>query len=188
MQKTALATLIVAASSLWLTACLDSSSSSSDKTVTPPGETAPATRVLVKPYLQNPTDDAISVIWFTDTQVPGELVVEGVGRFASTPELAEALGYGDSEIAYIHGEKNMGDIHAEVADGQAPALPYRHLVRVEGLSAATRYDYEVRQPGSETAMTAQFTTAPAIGERASVRFLAMSDMETEPESTGKTVA
>src|SRR5690606_9829635 len=129
-----------------------------------------------------------SVIWFTDTEVPGELVVDGVGSFASEPELVEALGYGESEVAYIHGDKNFGGIHADVTEGQAPALPYRHLVRVEGLSAATTYDYQVRQAGSDTLMEARFTTTPAMGERASIRFLAMSDMETEPESTEKSVA
>ncbi|WP_226944752.1 FN3 domain-containing metallophosphoesterase family protein [Pseudomonas sp. FME51] len=188
MKKTALASLIVAASTLWLAGCLDGSSSSNNNAAPAPGETAPDTRVLVLPYLQNPTDTAISVIWFTDTDVAGELVVDGVGSFTSEPELVEALGYGDSEVEYIHGERNFGGIHADVAAGQAPALPYRHLVRVEGLSAATTYEYQVRQPGSETLMEAQFTTAPAVGERASIRFLAMSDMETEPESTEKTVA
>lgn len=193
MKKTYLATLIVAASGIVLTACLDGSSSSSSNTTpappAPPQESFADTRVLVAPYLQNPSESAMTVIWFTDTDVPGEVVVEGVGSFPSTPEQALVLDYGDSELAYIHGERNFGGIHAEVEEGAAPPLAYRHLVRIEGLEPGTSYPYEVIQPGSDgSTMTATLKTAPASNERATVRFLAMSDMETEPESTDKPVA
>lgn len=191
MKKTYLATLIIAASGTLLTACLDSGSSSSSRNDTPPPaqEVHADTRVLVAPYLQNPTASDISIIWFTDTDVPGEVAVEGVGSFASQPEQAVTLDYGDSEVAYIHGESNFGAIHAGLEAGTAPPVAYRHLVRINGLAAGTSYLYEVRQPGSGAdAMAASFRTAPASNERASVRFLAMSDMETEPESTDKPVA
>ena len=187
MKKTYLATLILVASATCLSACLDSSSSR-DSSVSPPVESAPPTRVLVSPYLQSPTATSISITWFTDTAVAGEVVVDGVGSFPSEPEQAMALDYGDSEVAYIHSENNLGRIHAEVPPGQAPALAYRHRVRIEGLEPATEYQYQVKQPGSEAVMEAHFSTAPITGERATVRFLAMSDMETEPESTQKPVA
>tara|TARA_R110000868_G_scaffold42938_7_gene144882 strand:+ start:11054 stop:12748 length:1695 start_codon:yes stop_codon:yes gene_type:complete len=171
-----------------LTGCLNGSSSSSD---TPSPETqepvAESSQFRVLPYLQHPTESAISVIWFTDKAVPGVLEVEGVGSFTSDPVLAENLTYGDSEVAYIHGESNFSGIHADVVAGEAPVLPYRHHVRVEDLQAETQYDYVVKQAGND-AVAASLSTAPVRGARANVRFLAMSDMETEPESTRKTVA
>lgn len=172
-----------------LSGCLGGSSSDSSDTPPPPTEepVAESSEFRVLPYLQHPTESAISVVWFTDKDVPGVLEVDGVGTFTSEPVLAENLTYGGSEIAYIHGEKNFGAIHADVAEGEAPVLPYRHHVRVEELKPATDYQYVVKQAGNE-ALTATLSTAPAPGARASVRFLAMSDMETEPESTEKTVA
>ncbi|WP_150301954.1 FN3 domain-containing metallophosphoesterase family protein [Pseudomonas profundi] len=176
----------------FLVGCLDSSSSSS--TTAPPAADGsvgnPATetsRFRVQPYLQHPTESAISVVWFTDSEVPGELKVEGVGTFISEPVLAENLGYGEVEVAYIHGETNFSATHADVPADAAPALPYRHHVRVEGLQPGTEYAYSVSQPGNDV-LSATLATAPAPGARANVRFLAMSDMETEPESTNKTVA
>lgn len=190
MKKTYLATLIAVSSVVLLTACLDggSSSSRSDSSPAGPEESFADTRVLVAPYLQHPTESAISILWFTDTDVPGEVIVDGVGSFASLPEQALTLDYGDSEVAYIHGEKNFGGIHARLEAGETPPLAYRHRVRIEGLESGTTYAYEVKQSGNETAMAASFRTAPAPGTPATVRFLAMSDMETEPESTDKPVA
>lgn len=147
----------------------------------------PATKYRVLPYLQNPSYDAMTIRWLTDTNVPGTLVVEGVGAFESQPELAQHLVYAESEVAYIHGDKNKGEIHSDTPAGQAPVTPYMHEVRVTGLQANTQYQYKVEQPGTEQAFSAHFKTAPAQGARASLRFVVMSDMETEPESTAKTV-
>tara|TARA_R110000822_G_scaffold8772_10_gene34662 strand:- start:10684 stop:12390 length:1707 start_codon:yes stop_codon:yes gene_type:complete len=175
-----------------LSGCFNGSSSSSDAPATPAPPTteepvAESSQFRVLPYLQHPTDSAISVVWFTDKDVPGMLEVEGVGSFTSEPVLAENLSYGESEVAYIHSESNFGAIHADVAAGEAPVLPYRHHVRVEDLQPGTEYNYVVKQAGNEP-MAAVMSTAPASGARANIRFLAMSDMETEPESTNKTVA
>ena len=189
MKHNSLAVTLTAVSlSALLTACGGSSSNSSTlPDTTPPTQEVAATAFRVLPYLQNPTDSAITVVWFTDTDVPGELQIDGVGTYTSTPEQAVALTYGDSEVAYIHGDRNFGETHADVAAGEAPALPYKHAIRVDGLMAATAYAYTVRQPGAESSFSAQFTTAPATGQRTAVRFVAMSDMETEPESTNKAV-
>ena len=39
----------------------------------------------VNPYLQNPAQDAMTVTWFTQTNTPGSLSVEGLGPIASRP-------------------------------------------------------------------------------------------------------
>ncbi|WP_017446694.1 metallophosphoesterase family protein [Gayadomonas joobiniege] len=141
---------------------------------------------IVLPYLQNPSQEQISIIWFSDTPEVASVEVAGVGTFQSQAQQADALSYGDSEIAYIHGDKNYGNIHSEVADGQAPTMAYKHYVRVYGLSPNTQYTYRVKQVGADE-FSATFKTAPSKNSRESIRFIAMSDMETEPESTQKTV-
>ncbi|MBY6034789.1 metallophosphoesterase [Marinobacter daepoensis] len=170
-----------------LTGCFGGSSSSSD---TPPEKPAIPTeadsRYHVLPYIQNPSSTEMTVTWFSDSSAAGSVTIEGIGEFTSKPELAEALSYGSSEIEYIHGENNFSDIHSEVAEGEAPAPSYKHSVRINKLTPNTAYEYSVKQPGADT-FTSTLTTAPMTGSRQAVRFIAMSDMETEPESTQKTV-
>lgn len=140
----------------------------------------------IKPYLQNPSSDAMTIMWFSESEKSGELFVEGVGRFKSVPVQAEDLNYADSEISYIHDpNKNQGAIHQGVEQSQAPALPYLHRIRVTGLKANQNYVYQVNQAGNIFEST--FKTAPVLGEQAAVKFVVMSDMETEPESTNKVV-
>jgi len=187
MKRHYFTTLAAVSVALLLSAC-GSDSSSRRPDTTPPVEPAPATAFRVLPYVQRPTTEGITVIWFTDTNVPGELQVSGHGSYPSEPVLAERLTYGASEVAYLHGDTNYGGAHAGLEDGEAPVLPYRHSVRVEGLVAATTYDYTVVQPGAAQTFSSTFSTAPDTGARTPVRFVVMSDMETEPESTRKSVA
>lgn len=140
----------------------------------------------VKPYLQNPSHDAMTVIWFSGSENPGELTVEGIGIFKSKPTQAVDLSYSQSEVNYIHDStKNIGEIHKNVIKGQAPKLPYRHLIRVTGLDANKTYQYKVSQAGN--LFEAAFKTAPKVGDRTAVKFVVMSDMEAEPESTSRKV-
>ncbi|MEQ3636152.1 MAG: metallophosphoesterase [Thalassolituus sp.] len=185
MSATSMPVWAVLCASLVFSACGggSSSSDSSNPLSSPAGQDLAQFRVL--PYVQNPSDDAITIIWFTEEDLTGELVVRNVGTFASEPVLASALTYGQVEVDYIHSENNLGAIHAGVEAAQAPSLPYKHVVRVDGLEPSTTYQYSV--PVADQEFVAEFTTAPAAGARQAVRFLAMSDMETEPESTGKTV-
>ena len=184
---------IMAVSVFTLAGCLDGSGSSgSDATtsnpeVAPPLVEAQATRFRVLPYLQNPSATGTTITWFTDTDVPGSVEVEGIGSFDSQPILAEHLSYGASEVDYIHSDTNYGNIHSDVAADMPPTLVYKHSVRLNKLTPATAYPYAVIQPGAGAEFTSEFKTASTTGSRAPVRFIAMSDMETEPESTQKTV-
>ncbi|WP_281288130.1 metallophosphoesterase family protein [Marinobacter maritimus] len=140
----------------------------------------------VLPYVQNPTATAMTVSWLSDSAEPGTVSVDGIGSFTSESQLAEALTYGTSEIDYIHGDSNFGETHPDAADGEAPAASYKHSVRITRLAPSTSYSYSVDQPGAD-AFASTFRTAPIQGSRETVRFITMSDMETEPESTQKTV-
>ncbi len=174
-----------------LAGCFDGSDSNSSTNELPTPETdepsaVSESRYYVLPYLQNPSPTAMTVTWFSDSNKPGTLTVDGIGESVSAPEPAEALTYGASEVEYIHGDKNYSGIHSYVADGKSPTVHYKHSVRITKLTPDTNYHYSVEQAGADR-YTAEFSTAPMTGSRKAVRFIAMSDMETEPESTQKTV-
>ncbi len=127
--------------------------------------------LVVGPYLQNPAEAAMTVIWFSDTNSPGSLVVEGPGAsrsLRSAPVLAATLSHHPAEATKLPG-------------GVLPDPPYKHRIRITGLRAGSRYDYTVTQDGTQR--RAWFRTMPS-GD-APIRFTVYADSETEPESTGK---
>jgi len=176
--------IALAVSILSLAGCFEGSESSSSKDEASIPSTVSSFHVL--PYVQNPTATAMTVSWLSDSAEPGTVSVDGIGSFTSESQLAEALTYGTSEIDYIHGDSNFGETHPDAADGEAPAASYKHSVRITRLAPSTSYSYSVDQPGAD-AFASTFRTAPIQGSRETVRFITMSDMETEPESTQKTV-
>jgi hypothetical protein len=129
----------------------------------------------VFPYLQNPDSDAVTIIWFSHGNTPGNFIYGRQGstdevKLTSSPTFADAL-------AYSSWENN------NFFNGNAPAAPYRHRLRLTGLTPATIYNYSVKQ-GSNY-FNATFKTAP--GKNNPIRFIVYSDCETEPESTGNFV-
>ncbi len=121
----------------------------------------------VRPYVQNPARDAITIRWLSDTGEPGMLTVEtadGPRVLPSAPTLARTLAY--------------NPFQAEPG-GPHPGLPWLHSLRVTGLKPGTKYDYQVRQGTQQYA--GSFRTAPGADQ--AIRFIAYSDSETQPEST-----
>ncbi len=126
----------------------------------------------VNPYVQNPAQDAMTITWFSQANVAGTLTVSlpgGAQVFSgsSTPVLASELAYHPNEVPLLPG-------------GIDPGPPYKHSIRVTGLSTGTTYDYTVVQ-GADT-FNSSFRTSPTANS--SVRFIVYGDSETEPESTG----
>ena len=125
------------------------------------------------PYLQNPSPNAITILWFSEEKSSG---LFSYGRqdsetkinITSKPVLAEALTYSTWEDTSYFG-------------GQAPSIPFRHRIRIEHLEPATTYEYTVTQGSS--CFSSSFRTAP--GGDTSIRFIVYADCETEPESKGK---
>jgi hypothetical protein len=99
----------------------------------------------VRPYLQNPASDAMTVRWFSNVNEAGVLSCDG-RTFTSTPVLARDLDYQMTESADMQ--------HAEP--------PFLHSVRITGLEPATSYPYAVEQSGETT--KAVLTTTPQRGE------------------------
>ncbi len=125
------------------------------------------------PYVQNPAPDAITIIWFSEENSSGLLSygIQGSSTTAdihSDPLLAAALAYPEWEDTTFFA-------------GQAPPAPFRHRIRIENLEPAARYEYTVKQ-GTDS-FHSSFRTAP--DKNTPIRFIAYSDSETEPESTGK---
>lgn len=121
----------------------------------------------VRPYVQNPAADAMTIRWFTQSSEPGTVTVtheqfrfNAQSRPVQCPELAH-------------------NPFAEEPGGPHPAIPWRHSVRVSGLQPGTNYHYVVRQ-GTESAES-DFRTAP--NQDSAVRLIVYSDSETEPESS-----
>jgi len=154
MKKTLLSTLILAATSLTTTA-------------------AEQDAFKVSPYLQNPTQTSMTILWVTTEEKAGEIKVSGENysnSVTSEPQLAEGLKYYPTEVEKYF--KNKAD----------SKTPYIHKVKIDGLKAGEEYQYTVEQNGEK--YSAQFTTVP--DKESAVRFVVYSDSETEPESTGKT--
>lgn len=130
----------------------------------------------VYPYLQNPAPDAITILWFSNGDFPGQLSwwKENSGEpilQESDPEEAGDLAYPVWEDTTFFG-------------GMAPPAPFRHRIRLEGLEPGTLYEYLVTQ--GSASFSSSFRTAPSGNEP--VRFIVYSDPETEPESTGNHTA
>ena len=121
----------------------------------------------VTPYLQNPTQDAISILWISPSDQPGTVTLQNQGssqKFPSLPIRATAL------VANPFGEE---------PDGPHPEAPYLHRVRITGLKSGQMYSYSVQQGAASYSDT--FRTAP--DSNTPIRFLVYSDSETEPESS-----
>lgn len=121
----------------------------------------------VRPYIQNPTQDSVSIRWLSESAEPGELTVElptGPRVMRSQPQLASTLAYNPFR---------------EEPGGPHRSIPWLHRLRVDGLQSGTTYRYQVRQ-GTEQ-QVGSFRTVPGIEQ--AIRFAVCSDSETEPEST-----
>ncbi len=121
----------------------------------------------VEPYLQNPTETAITVIWFSDTDSPGTLSLKNGGEYASKPVRADKLAYHEAERA-----ANL--VSTQISE------PWMHRVRLENLEPGREYIYSVLQGGQSRSGTLH--TAPRLEQ--GLRILVFADSEAEPESAG----
>jgi Calcineurin-like phosphoesterase/Purple acid Phosphatase, N-terminal domain/RTX calcium-binding nonapeptide repeat (4 copies) len=129
----------------------------------------------VNPYLQNPSANGISVTWFTTKDVDATLTVTGPGL--SKPLVLQSDATLAPVLAYTTAERNQsiaGITNSWLLDNNN----YKHTIAVNGLQPGTTYNYSVTQ-GSST-FNSTFETAPTATDWSSIRFIAMSDSETEP--------
>ena len=142
----------------------------------PGGDPGPVGAIFrVTPYVQHPSTNAMSVLWLSDKNPTAVIEWWPEGRPAEcqsatvTPRQATELDY----FGYSHSKQYL------------PALvPWQYRHRIEGLQPDSRYAYRVTLTNGETYANA-FRTSPA--EFRPVRFIAYSDSETQPSSTGDRV-
>ncbi len=141
---------------------------------TPAPQSAPNLRIL--PYLQQPSSQSMLITWFTGREETGQIEVTGPGlktpiKLISRPELRPEMAYSEQELA----EDINGLVKGSwLIEGKA----YKHSVPINGLQAATTYNYTLRQ--GDQIITRTFRTAPSATKWSQIRFIAMADSETEP--------
>jgi hypothetical protein len=134
----------------------------------------------VLPYQRNPSTDGMYFTWFTEAPVSGTMTVTGPGLstplvFSTTPSL-------EAVLAYINAERNQNISGLAQGSWLLGDDKYKHTVDVRGLAAGQTYNYTVTQ-GSAT-FNGSFVTAPSRSDWDSIRFIAMSDSETDPAGRG----
>ena len=131
----------------------------------------------VTPYIQNPSKDAVTLIWFSDSAGAGKIELRWTRAdgekqfrtFKSIPTMARALDYHPVEIDTFF------------LTLEPPPQPFHHEMRLTGLTPGTAYRYVVVQDNH----TAGGTFRTQGSEDQEMRFIVYADSETEPESTGK---
>jgi len=125
------------------------------------------------PYLQNPDPQAMTILWFSESKEFGQLSYSEEDSENKITVLSKPVK--DNSLAYSKWEGQT------FFNNKAPALPYKHRIRLSNLQPATTYNYSVTQGKSK--FSAMFKTSP-VGNKP-IRFIVYADSETEPESTGK---
>ena len=135
-----------------------------------------AANFRVNPYLQQPSEDGMYFTWFTEENLPGSLTVTGPGLdepliFDSTPSLETVLDYTAAEQA-----QEITDL--EQGSWLLGEDNYKYTVDVRGLAPNTTYDYSVAV--GDNVFNSTFKTAPTADDWDTIRFVALSDSETQP--------
>jgi len=134
-------------------------------------EPAESAAFRVRPYLQNPAADAMTIRWCSQSSKAGRVTIDG-RTLTSEPALYPAFDY-------------QG---AESFEGRHPAPPHLHSVRVTGLTASTSYPYTVEQDGEVIKAILMTSPQPGeVGKGGAVRLFFYADSETQPESRGSRV-
>ena len=136
----------------------------------------PSEAFRVNPYLQNPTPTSMTLTWFSTEEEAGWLTVRGPGKpgtkVRTIPSAQDTLDYTEAERAEEIDGLEQGSWLREGGN-------YKHSITVQGLRPNSEYRYRVDQ-GDEK-FTAEFRTAPSKKDWDSIRFVALSDSETEPK-------
>ena len=126
----------------------------------------------VTPYLQHPSTNAMTVIWFAKGG-DGEASVISWWQDGGSVQSRTVTGTWAAALT-----NNV----ASGSDSAVHGKQYKYRYRIEGLVPGTTYNYAVMLP-SGVAYTNAFHTAP--GPDSAIRFIYYNDSETEPESDGK---
>jgi hypothetical protein len=131
----------------------------------------------INPYLQNPGADGMYFTWFTTQNQPGTLRIFEPGATTALMSFESAPSF-QSVLAYTNAERNQTIAGLAAGSWLLGDENWKHSVDVRSLQPGTTYRYTVEQGG--TVFESAFRTAPTRSQWSNVRFVAMSDAETEP--------
>lgn len=128
----------------------------------------------VLPYLLPADGDgSIRVTWFTEQGTPGRLALwEAQQR---DTQYYSPVPVRIPELDYAVLEESERDSFPDMFTNAS----WKHTLTLLALKPATAYHYRVTQ--GDTTYTNVFKTAPAVGDRQRIRFVAFADSETDPE-------
>ena len=149
-----------------------SGSSGTDDPVDPPTPSSLPNIFSVSPYVQHPTTNAMTVIFFTTKSCAATVKVWRMDGKGATNEQQTACVDVSTELA-----KNSS------GDTETYAKQYKHRVRFENLRALTDYRYAV-EPAESIAYTNVFRTLP--DKNTPIRFIGYCDCETTPNGAKTT--
>lgn len=124
----------------------------------------------IYPYLQQPSHESMTLVWFSELGTPGTVSVNGK-TYTSTPVYQKLL-------EYTKKEKEQEIKGLTKGSWLKSNSNYKHVVDIEGLSANTKYKYTVTQDGVK--YEEAFKTAPKQESWESIKVIAFADTETEP--------
>jgi Calcineurin-like phosphoesterase len=130
----------------------------------------------VNPYLQNPSSDGVLFTWFTTSNTPGSMQITGPGL--ASPLTFNSTPVDRPETAYTSVEQSQTIAGLTQGSWLVQGGNFKHSVDVRSLQPNSTYNYTVTQ-GNQT-FARSFKTAPTRDNWSNVRFVAMSDSETEP--------
>jgi hypothetical protein len=137
---------------------------------------AQAASFRVNPYLQQPSSDGVYFTWFTEEDIAGTLSI-------TSPELSSPLTFNSTPtfeplLSYTNAEKTQEISGLETGSWLLGDTNYKHTVDVRDLLPDTTYQYSVTV--GDSTFNSTFKTAPTRDSWSNIRFVAMSDSETEP--------
>lgn len=130
----------------------------------------------VNPYLQQPSSDGIYVTWFTEDDTAGEVTITGPGL--DTPLTLTSDPTFEPLLSYTNAEQNQEIDGLEQGSWLLGNENYKHTVDISGLLPDSTYNYSVTV--GEEVFESSFETAPTAEDWNRIRFVALSDSETEP--------
>jgi len=122
----------------------------------------------ITPYVQHPTTDAVSIVFFTRAETAASVSCWP----ESEPTAVRTLAANCAKASDLKATGNSSDVPLW-------GTQYRHRARLDGLRAGTAYRYAVSLADG-TAYTNSFRTVP--DRNTPVRFVAYSDSETTPKA------
>ncbi|WP_390622490.1 metallophosphoesterase [Vasconcelosia minhoensis] len=137
---------------------------------------AQAATFRVNPYLQNPSADGMAFTWFTSDDDSATLELTGPGL--TSPLRIESIPSYEPLLDYTAAEKAQEIEGLEPGSWLKSDRSYKHTADVRGLLPDSTYQYSVSAGNSR--FNASFKTAPTADSWKNIRFIALSDSETEP--------